>query len=53
MYFSLKLQCYAGPLEIVGLPSYEKLNEEERDVCSKTHVFPFRENRCQQNSKII
>ena len=30
----------AGPLDIVGLPSYEKLNEEERDVCSETRVFP-------------
>ena len=30
----------AGPLDIVGLPSYEKLNEEERDVCSEARVFP-------------
>ena len=30
----------AGPLDIVGLPSYEKLNEEERDLCSETRVLP-------------
>lgn len=30
----------AGPLDIVGLPSYEKLNEDERDLCSECRVFP-------------
>ncbi len=30
----------AGPLDIVGLPSYEKLAEDERDVCSEARVFP-------------
>ncbi len=30
----------AGPLDIVGLPGYEKLSEEERDLCSETRVFP-------------
>jgi transcriptional adapter 2-alpha len=30
----------AGPLDIVGLPSYEKLTEEERDVCSDSRVLP-------------
>lgn len=30
----------AGPLDIVGLPSYEKLNEDERDLCSEARVLP-------------
>ena len=30
----------AGPLDIVGLPSYEKLSEDERDLCSEARVLP-------------
>ena len=30
----------AGPLDIVGLPSYEKLSEDERNLCSETRVLP-------------
>ena len=30
----------AGPLDIVGLPGYEKLTEQERDLCSETRVLP-------------
>lgn len=30
----------AGPLDILGLPSYEKLNEDERDLCSEARVLP-------------
>lgn len=30
----------AGPLDIVGMPSYEKLSEDERDLCSESRVFP-------------
>ena len=30
----------AGPLDIVGLPSYEKLQEEERDLCSENRIQP-------------
>ena len=30
----------AGPLDFVGLPSYEKLSEDERNLCSETRVLP-------------
>ena len=30
----------AGPLDILGLPCYEKLNEDERDLCSEARVLP-------------
>jgi len=30
----------AGPLDIVGLPCYEKLSEDERDLCSEARVLP-------------
>ena len=30
----------AGPLDVVGLPCYEKLNEDERDLCSEARVLP-------------
>ena len=30
----------AGPLDILGLPCYEKLSEDERDLCSEARVLP-------------
>jgi hypothetical protein len=30
----------AAPLDIVGLPGFEKLNPEEKDLCSESRVQP-------------
>jgi len=30
----------AAPLDIVGLPGFEKLSEEEKDLCSESRVQP-------------
>ena len=30
----------AGPLDILGLPCYDKLTEDERDLCSESRVLP-------------
>jgi transcriptional adapter 2-alpha len=30
----------AAPLEIIGLPGFEKLDESERDLCSEIRVYP-------------
>ena len=30
----------AAPLDIIGLPGFEKLSEEEKDLCSESRVHP-------------
>ena len=29
-----------APLDIVGLPAYDKLTQEERDLCTEQRVYP-------------
>ena len=30
----------AAPLDILGLPGFEKLTQEEKDLCSESRVLP-------------
>lgn len=37
--FSRRKSCVA-PLDIIGMPGYEKLTEKERDMCSAVRLVP-------------
>ena len=38
-YFSEDFVLGVLPLDIVGLPEYEKLSEPERDLCTELRLF--------------